>query len=174
MVPFFLSQTLNFYLQNFMTSVLMVCLGNICRSPLAEGILRNKAQQLDLQIRIDSAGTSNYHIGQQPDKRSIANARKHGIDISQLRARQFSKSDFDNFEYIFVMDSFNYNDVVALAENDKEKEKVELILNRAFPESYLNVPDPYHGNEDGFEHVFQLLENACDAIIKTIIKKNSL
>lgn len=155
-----------------MASVLMVCLGNICRSPLAEGILRHKAEQKNLDIIIDSAGTSNYHIGQNPDKRSIANARKHGIDISKLKARQFTTKDFDRFDYIFVMDNYNYNDVIALAENEYERKKVQLILNKAFPESDLNVPDPYYGNEDSFEHVFQLLDNACNAILTSIVKNN--
>lgn len=151
-----------------MTSILMVCLGNICRSPLAEGILRDKAAKLNLAIHIDSAGTSNYHIGEHPDSRTIANARIHGIDLTQLKGRQFTVADFDSFDTIFVMDSSNYADVMALARNDKDKQKVELILNRVYPNSNMAVPDPYFGGEQGFENVFILLEKACDIIAQSI------
>lgn len=151
-----------------MNSVLMVCLGNICRSPLAEGVLRHKAEQMNLALTVDSAGTSNYHIGEHPDARTIANARKHGIDVSQLKARQFTVDDFDVFDTIFVMDSSNYADVLALARNERDKRKVELILNRVYPNSNMAVPDPYFGGEQGFENVFILLEKACDVIAKAI------
>lgn len=146
----------------------MVCLGNICRSPLAEGILRDKAEKLNLNIVIDSAGTSNYHIGEHPDNRTIANANKHGVDVSQLKARQFGVEDFDRFDTIFVMDSSNYADVIALARNEADKRKVELILNRVYPNSNMAVPDPYFGGEQGFENVFILLEQACEVIAKAI------
>jgi protein-tyrosine phosphatase len=145
-------------------SYLMVCLGNICRSPLAEGILRDKAEKLNLDITIDSAGTSNYHIGQHPDNRTVLNAKQHGIDISQLKGRQFQVEDFDKFDTIFVMDSSNYADVISLARNENDKRKVELILNRVYPNSNMAVPDPYFGGEQGFENVFILLEKACDVI----------
>lgn len=151
-----------------MTKVLMVCLGNICRSPLAEGILRHKAQELNLDITIDSAGTSDYHIDQHPDKRSILSAKKHGIDISKLKGRQFKVSDFDAFDLIFVMDSSNYSDVIALSRNENDTKKVELILNRVYPNSNMAVPDPYYGGEQGFENVYQLLNKACDAIVKSL------
>lgn len=142
----------------------MVCLGNICRSPLAEGILRDKAEKLNLDISIDSAGTSNYHIGQHPDNRTVLNAKQHGIDISKLKGRQFQVDDFDKFDTIFVMDSSNYSDVISLARNENDKRKVELILNRVYPNSNMAVPDPYFGGEQGFETVFILLEKACDVI----------
>jgi protein-tyrosine phosphatase len=142
----------------------MVCLGNICRSPLAEGILRDKAEKLNLDITIDSAGTSNYHIGQHPDNRTVLNAKLHGIDISKLKGRQFQVEDFDKFNTIFVMDSSNYSDVISLARNENDKSKVELILNRVYPNSNMAVPDPYFGGEQGFETVFILLEKACDVI----------
>lgn len=151
-----------------MTKILMVCLGNICRSPLAEGILRHKAEQNNLNITIDSAGTSNYHIGEHPDSRTIANARKHGVDVSKLKARQFSEKDFDDFDIIFVMDSSNYADVVSLARNEKDKNKVELILNRSYPNTNMSVPDPYFGGEQGFENVFILLDKACDIIVESL------
>lgn len=145
----------------------MVCLGNICRSPLAEGILRQKAEKENISLIIDSAGTSNYHTGENPDSRTIANAKKNGVDVSNLKARQFKVADFDSFDHIFVMDSNNYNDVIALARNEKDKTKVEMILNRVYPNSNMNVPDPYFGGEQGFENVFILLDKACDVIIES-------
>ncbi len=146
----------------------MVCLGNICRSPLAEGILRHKTKQLNLDMEIDSAGTSNWHIDQHPDERSVMSAKKYGIDISKLKGRQFTVSDFDTFDLIFVMDSNNYSDVIALARNEEDKNKVELILNRVHKGSNMAVPDPYFGGEEGFENVYQLLDKACDEIIKAL------
>jgi len=132
----------------------MVCLGNICRSPLAEGILRDKAEKLNLNILVDSAGTSNYHVGEHPDHRTIKNARSHNIDLSKLKARQFSHNDFDNFDIIYVMDSSNFYDVISLARNENEKQKVQLILDFIYPNASISVPDPYFGGEDGFENVF--------------------
>ncbi|MDF2436476.1 MAG: protein-tyrosine-phosphatase [Bacteroidota bacterium] len=146
----------------------MVCLGNICRSPLAEGILRVKAEKAGVEIQIDSAGTSNYHIGEHPDKRTVLNAQKHAVDVSQLKARQFQVSDFDEFDHIFVMDSSNYGDVLSLARNDADRKKVELILNRVYPGADMSVPDPYFGGEQGFENVFILLDKACDVIISSL------
>jgi protein-tyrosine phosphatase len=151
-----------------MKKVLMVCLGNICRSPLAEGVLRMKAEQAGIELQIDSAGTSNYHIGQCPDKRTIQNALKHNVDVSNLRARQFTTADYDKFDHIFVMDSSNYGDVILLARNEEDKRKVELILEKVYPGSKMSVPDPYFGGEQGFEHVFILLDKACDEIINSI------
>ena len=153
-----------------MTKILMVCLGNICRSPIAEGILRHKAERANLDIHIDSAGTSNYHIGDHPDKRTIANAKQHQIDISHLCARQFTVADFDKFDYIFAMDSSNYADIISLARNDQDRYKVELILNRVYPNSNMSVPDPYFGGEQGFENVYILLDKACDVIIESLKK----
>ena len=154
-----------------MKKVLMVCLGNICRSPLAEGILRFATEKHKLNIFIDSAGTSNYHIGQHPDKRTTSNALQHGIDVSNLKARQFSISDFDDFDHIFVMDSSNYSDVISLARNSNDKQKVELILNRVYPNSNMAVPDPYFGGEQGFENVYILLDKACE-VIAAALEKN--
>lgn len=153
-----------------MPKILMVCLGNICRSPLAEGILREKAVKENIEIFIDSAGTSNIHIGQHPDKRTVSNALEHGVDISNLLGRQFKQSDFDDFDQIFVMDSSNFSNVISLARNEKDKIKVELILNRLYPNSNMSVPDPYFGGEQGFENVFVLLDKACDSIIQSLKK----
>lgn len=141
--------------------VLMVCLGNICRSPLAEGILRSKVSK---NIKVDSAGTAAWHSGNLPDKRSIAVAKLHGIDLSDQRARQFLIEDFDHFDYIYVMDKSNYVNICKLAPNNKAIEKVELILNETHPEKNLEVPDPYYGGKDGFENVFQMLDEACEKI----------
>lgn len=151
-----------------MNSILMVCLGNICRSPLAEGILRSKIKKLNLDIYIDSAGTANYHIGEHPDNRTIVNAKKHGVDISKLKARQFQVDDFDKFDIIFAMDSSNYSDIISLARNENDKRKVEMILNRLYPDSNMAVPDPYFGDEQGFENVFILLEKVCDVIAESL------
>lgn len=151
-----------------MQKILMVCLGNICRSPLAEGILRDKTNKLGIPVFIDSAGTSNYHTGEHPDKRTISNAIKNGIDISKLKARQFKVSDFDEFDIIFVMDSSNYSNVIDLARNKSDISKVELILNRAHPKSNMPVPDPYFGGEEGFQKVFDLLDDACEIIAEQL------
>ncbi|QXP58214.1 low molecular weight protein-tyrosine-phosphatase [Olleya sp. HaHaR_3_96] len=145
-----------------MTKILMVCLGNICRSPLAEGILQSK---LDHKLfSVDSAGTSSYHIGNKPDPRSIAVAKQHGIDITKQQARQFIKQDFIDFDIIYAMDHSNYDNIIALAENDAQKSKVKLILNESVPEQNLDVPDPYFGGDNGFEKVYKLLEEASEKI----------
>ncbi len=148
------------------TRVLMVCLGNICRSPLAEGILKSKVDPA--KVYVDSAGTSNYHVGDDPDRRSIAIARKNGLDITDQRGRQFSAEDFKDFDLIFAMDTFNYRDILELAETEKDKQKVHLILNEIFPGENVDVPDPYHGGEQGFENVYQMLNEACDSIARKI------
>ena len=150
-----------------MTRILMVCLGNICRSPLAEGILRSKLPQHSFFI--DSAGTGNYHIGSQPDLRSIAVAKKYGIDISAQRARQFSYLDFDAFDHIFVMDDSNFQNVINLSSNEAELKKVKLILDVLNDENLINVPDPYW-DDDGFEEVYKMLDNACTKIADKFLK----
>lgn len=134
----------------------MVCLGNICRSPLAEGILKSK---LNANFEVDSAGTAAYHVGNPPDKRSIAVAQQFGIDISQQRARQFKKDDFNSFDLIFVMDQNNYNDVVELATPAKRR-KVHLLRENN------EVPDPYYGDASAFEAVFHLIDTACETLVK--------
>lgn len=146
--------------------ILMVCLGNICRSPLAEGIMKAKATEYQLDFEVDSAGTAAYHIGELPDKRSIAIAKKYGIDLTDQRARQFKKSDFKNFDIIFAMDHSNYQNIIKLATHIDEKNKVHLILNENHPNENLEVPDPYYGGEEGFETVFSMLNDACETFIK--------
>lgn len=151
--------------------ILMVCLGNICRSPLAEGILASKLPKD--KFKVDSAGTGSWHIGHQPDERSIAVAKKHNIDITTQKGRQFITTDFDAFDYIYVMDNSNYVDVVELAENKVQTEKVQLILNELFPNENVDVPDPYFGLPNGFESVYKMLDEACDVLAKKLIEKHS-
>ena len=146
--------------------ILMVCLGNICRSPLAEGILTHKVQALGLDWAVDSAGTSGYHAGELPDMRSIETARTHGIDITRQRSRQLLATDLDNFDKIYVMDSSNYQNVMRLATTDAQRAKIDLIMNENLPKHNIAVPDPYYGGNDGFERVYQMLDAACDAIIQ--------
>ena len=140
----------------------MVCLGNICRSPLAEGILKSKVDPN--KIFVDSAGTSNYHVDDSPDPRSVAIAKERDLDITSQRGRQFSVKDFDNFDRIYVMDMSNYHDVLSLARNEEDRKKVSLILNEIFPEENVEVPDPYHGGTDGFTKVYEMLDEACEVI----------
>lgn len=146
--------------------VLMVCLGNICRSPMAEGILKHKAQLLGLDAFVDSAGTSNWHEGQAPDERAIEEMKINGIDISNQQSRPFSVLDFDEFDHILVMDTTNRSDVLALARNTADKKKVELMLDYGNEVKGKSVPDPYY--DDGFGRVYELLDYACDTFIKTL------
>tara|TARA_B100000768_G_C11239463_1_gene358809 strand:- start:646 stop:1095 length:450 start_codon:yes stop_codon:yes gene_type:complete len=146
--------------------ILMVCLGNICRSPLAEGILAHKTQHLD--VTVESAGTAGYHIGKLPDKRSIEIANKYEIDISNQKARQFSRADFDEFDIIYAMDTNNFAHLTSLAENQNERDKIRMILNEIKPESFDSVPDPYYGGDNGFHIVYNMLDKACNKIITQI------
>lgn len=148
--------------------ILMVCLGNICRSPLAEGILQSKLSKNNFLV--DSAGTGGWHSGEHPDKRSVKIAKKYGIDISAQRARQLSVKDFDEFDYIYVMDNSNYKNVMALVPNQKAKSKVKMIMNELFDNENTDVPDPYYGGEDGFENVYQMLDDVCIAIAEKLLK----
>jgi len=142
----------------------MVCLGNICRSPVAQGILEHKCKQENLNWSVDSAGTSGWHNGELPDPRSITTAAKHGIDISTQRSRLFIKDDFQKFDLILAMDSSNYQNIIKLATTDIDRRKVKLILNYVFPGENRAVPDPYYNN--GFDHVFGLLDSACNSVLK--------
>lgn len=139
--------------------ILMVCLGNICRSPLAEGILQKK---LGKDYLVDSAGTIGFHEGEAPDKRSVDVARKYGLDISSQKSRPIRKSDLEDFDLIFCMDKNNYQDVMKLAD-DSQKHKIKLIL-----ENGKEVPDPYYGGLDGFDKVYRMLDEACGIIAEKI------
>ena len=149
-----------------MQKVMMVCLGNICRSPLAEGILQSKVNSDE--VFVDSAGTAAYHIGKHPDVRSIDVAAKYGLNIKNQRARKFTVKDFDQFDRIYAMDDSNYNYILSLARDDKDAHKVQLILNER--DSYQNqsVPDPYYGGSLGFEKVYKMLDEVCTLISKKI------
>ena len=146
----------------------MVCLGNICRSPLADGLLRDKIKALKLNHEVDSAGTAGHHVGDSPDNRMSAKASEYNHDISDLRARQFSAIDFDNFDLIYAMDKSNYQNIISLARSSSDNEKVKMILDESHPNANMEVPDPYYGGEQGFENVFNLLDEATDCIIKKL------
>lgn len=162
MVRFFIFVFVN----TFMQKILFVCLGNICRSPLAEGIMLHLKEKYQLNLHIDSAGTANYHVGEAPDRRTITNAKKNGIDLSALRARQFHVSDFEEFDLIYAMDNNNLTNILAMSKRPEHALKVKLFLNAVYPEKDLNVPDPYYGTEKDFEHVFQLVYTACEDLSK--------
>ncbi|WP_430425495.1 low molecular weight protein-tyrosine-phosphatase [Maribacter litoralis] len=148
--------------------VLMVCLGNICRSPLAEGILKSKVNTA--KVFVDSAGTAGYHIGNAPDPRSIKVAKNHNIDISSQVCRRFIVSDFDTFDLIYAMDKSNYGNIIGMARNKADAEKVKLLLNE-IDATDQEVPDPYYDADDGFETVFQLIDKACTNIADKLESK---
>ena len=150
--------------------ILMVCLGNICRSPLAEGILASKLSKK--KFIVDSAGTGSWHIGHKPDERSIATAKRNGLNISNQKGRQFSTADFDTFDYVYVMDKSNYQDVIQLAKTKEQEKKVQMILNELFPNENVDVPDPYFGSLEGFDPVYKMLDEACDIIAQKLIEKH--
>ena len=145
--------------------ILMVCLGNICRSPLAEGIMQAK---VPVDVIVDSAGTSGFHEGELPDARSIAVAHKYGIDITNQRSRKFAVNDFEEFDLIYAMDASNYNNIIGLAPNKKAEEKVKMIMNEVDANANQSVPDPYYGGELGFENVYRMLDEACENIASKI------
>jgi protein-tyrosine phosphatase len=144
----------------------MVCLGNICRSPLAEGLLKSKVDPDS--VLVDSAGTGGYHIGSGPDPRSVEVALKNNIDIRQQRCRIFSKNDFSQFDLIYAMDHSNYSDIIAMADDQNQIRKVRLLLEE-IELGTREVPDPYYGGERGFELVFDMIDKACDAVAKRIL-----
>jgi protein-tyrosine phosphatase len=146
--------------------VLMVCLGNICRSPMAEGILKHKAEELGIHIIVDSAGTSNFHEGEQPDPRAMAEMAANGIDISDQRSRPFTAEDFDRFDHILVMDTSNRTNVVNMARTETDKQKVRLILDHGNAVKGHSVPDPYY--DDGFGRVYELLDYACGVFLEKL------
>lgn len=144
--------------------ILFVCLGNICRSPMAEGIMRSKIGNRD--IVVDSAGTSAFHAGDKPDHRAVQTNKKHNIDISKLVARTFVVEDFDRFDKIYAMDLNNRRDILELARNQADRDKVKLLLDEVNPGAEQPVADPYYGSGNGFETLFKMLDNATNIIIQ--------
>lgn len=144
----------------------MVCLGNICRSPLAHGILQHKIDNLGLNASIDSAGTNGYHDGEYPDSRSMEIALVNGIDISYQRSRQIKRKDIEEYDLIYTMDASNYNNVLNMTQNEQEASKVKMIMNELEPGRNISVPDPYYGGSDGFKNVYEMLDQATDKIIE--------
>lgn len=142
----------------------MVCLGNICRSPMAEGLMRLKIEKYNLDAEVDSAGFEPYHVNDKPDYRACEVMLNHGINITNQHARLFKTTDFDKFDRIYVMDSGNYRDVIRTARKDSDKMKVDYILNTIQKNANLPVPDPYYGNKSNFEDTFELLNKATEAI----------
>jgi protein-tyrosine phosphatase len=156
-----------------MKSVLMVCLGNICRSPMAEGILRNKLKESKLNVLVDSAGTSALHKGEAPDKRATKCLSTYGIDISGLRARPFTPKDFLYFDLIFAMDTENYKNILRQTDDERLKRKVTLFMESSMPGQNLSVPDPWYGDENGFHEVYKMIESNCNSIIEKLRSPDS-
>jgi protein-tyrosine phosphatase len=146
--------------------ILMVCLGNICRSPLAEGVLKTKASALNLNWIVESAGTNGFHNGEAPHKLSQKVASKHGIDISDQISRKFVAADFENYDKIYVMAADVMDDVKKIAGNKFEESKIDFFLNELNANKNEDVPDPWYGNEDGYDEVYELIDRACEAIVK--------
>lgn len=152
--------------------ILMVCLGNICRSPLAEGILQEKIRKASLDWTIDSAGTNGYHTGEAPHPLSIKVAAQNGIDISRQQSRQFTKKDFDQYDLIYAMAEDVIEDIKKISEDKFDHTKVELLLNEIYPGENRNVPDPWYGTEAGYHEVFEIIHSACNSIVENYTLKN--
>ncbi|MGB0805172.1 MAG: low molecular weight protein-tyrosine-phosphatase [Salibacteraceae bacterium] len=151
-----------------MKKVLFVCLGNICRSPMAHGIFRKKAKELGLKIMVESAGTSAYHIGEHADSRAISTLKSKGIDIMDLKSRLFVESDFIEYDYIFTMDTSNQAKVLKLRSSNSKATYPEMIMNLVYPGENISVPDPYYGGATGFEDVYRMLDLATDKLINHV------
>jgi len=152
--------------------ILFVCTGNICRSPLAEGILKDKLSKLSIHAVIDSCGFESFHIGDHPDARAILVAQKRGIDISGHSSRLFTMNDFDNYDRIYVMDSSHYYRLNRIARNGDDKKKIDFVLNVLYPGKNISVPDPWSEDHDAFEKVYDLLEPVCERIANDILQKS--
>lgn len=146
----------------------MVCLGNICRSPMADGLMRHKISREGMPIEVDSAGTAAYHVGEAPDSRMRVLAKEKGTPIDNLRARQFRQEDFKEFDFIYAMDRQNYTDILALTSDENDRKKVKLILSELPADTLTDVPDPYYGSRSDFEAVYKLLDEVTDHLINTL------
>lgn len=146
--------------------ILMVCMGNICRSPMAEGVVRDYFVKNNVNAVVDSAGTIGFHTGEHPDVRAQKEMMRHHINISNHRARKFSVRDFDDFDLILTMDYENFTDVKNLARNPDDEKKVEMFMNLTYPGKNIPVPDPYYGGEEGFANVYQMLVEGAEALVR--------
>jgi protein-tyrosine phosphatase len=149
--------------------ILMVCLGNICRSPLAEGILQDKVKQAGLDWTVDSAGTNGYHIGEPPHRLSQKVAKQHGIDISGLRARRFTAEDFSRFDKIYALAEDVIDEMKRIAKKEYNSSKTDLLMNELYPGRNMDIPDPWYGPEPGYHEVYAMIDKACDAIIRRAV-----
>lgn len=149
--------------------ILMVCLGNICRSPLAEGVLKHKAKQAGLDWTIESAGTNGYHIGEAPHRLSQKVAKLNGIDICEQKARRFVKEDFDRYDKIYAMADDVIDEMKRIAKEKYDPAKVDLFLNELYPGEHRSVPDPWYGTEPGYHDVYKLIDQTADRIIERAI-----
>lgn len=146
--------------------ILMVCLGNICRSPLAQGILQQKAKEAGLHWQVDSAGTNGYHTGEPPHHLSIQVAKQHGIDISNQRSRKFTAADFENYDLIYAMATDVMEDIKQISKQHFNNKQVRLFLEESFPGQQREVPDPWSGPVSGYQLAFEIIQNNCENIIK--------
>ncbi len=149
--------------------ILMVCLGNICRSPMAEGVMRQKIEKYNLDADVDSCGTAAYHIGESPDSKGIQTLHNYDIDLSQHQGRQFQVTDFDKYDLIFAMDTDNYSNLIEKARNLKDEEKIKLLMDETYPGMQKIVPDPYYGGLDDFEETYALVDNACEHLARKLV-----
>ena len=147
-------------------NILMVCLGNICRSPLAEGILQDKAWKAGLNWSIESAGTNGYHTGEPPHRLSQKVAKLNGLDICNQRSRRFVAEDFERFDKIYAMSSDVIDEMRIIARKKFDASKVELLMNELYPGKDLDVPDPWYGPEPGYHDVYAMIDKACDLIVR--------
>jgi protein-tyrosine phosphatase len=153
--------------------ILMVCLGNICRSPLAEGILQDKAFKAGLNWSVESAGTENYHVGEPPHHLSQKVAKSYGVDISKQRARRFTAEDLNNYDKIYALSGDVLKEIQYISRNRFDPSKVDLLMNELYPEKNMDVPDPWYGPEPGYHEAYKLIEAACEAIIEKVKREKS-
>ncbi|MEO7313470.1 MAG: low molecular weight protein-tyrosine-phosphatase [Chitinophagaceae bacterium] len=149
--------------------ILMVCLGNICRSPLAEGILQDKAWKAGLNWSVESAGTEAFHVGEQPHRLSQKVGKLNGVDIGNQRSRRFVNEDMLHFDRIYVMDTDNYSEVKRISRNLWNEKKVDLLLNELYPGEDRSVPDPWYGGEEDYHKVYEMIDRACERIISQFV-----
>jgi protein-tyrosine phosphatase len=149
-----------------MKKILMVCLGNICRSPMAEGIIREEFRKKGIEIQVDSAGTAAYHVGEGADSRAQVELAKHNIDISHERAQKFVPKFFDEYDMIFAMDQQNYADILAQVRTEEDRNKVDMLMNLVEKGKNISIPDPYYGGDEGFTRVYEMIKMAGEKLVE--------